>query len=72
MSTITQTVHYRSARNSLLGIDEETNKRLLYAEETEDTYDRENEQSVADLEHKVKQMKKVFEIRHKKKKKIYL
>ena len=47
------------SRRSLLGLDDDSNKRLLYAEETEDVFDRETEVDLERLGHKVAEMKNV-------------
>ena len=44
---------------SLLGLDDDTNKRLLYAEEAEDVFDRETELDIEKLGAKAAEMKDV-------------
>lgn len=45
-----------------MGLDDESNKRLIYAEETEDIFDRETEQDLERLGEKVSAMKDVSNI----------
>ena len=48
---------------SLLGLDDDTNKRLLYAEEAEDVFDRETELDIEKLGAKAAEMKDVRRIK---------
>lgn len=49
----------RVSRRSLLGLDDDTNKRLLYAEESEDVFDRETELDIEKISHKAAEMKNI-------------
>lgn len=42
-----------------MGLDDDANKRLIYAEETEDIFDRETETDLERLSEKVSEMKNV-------------
>ena len=48
-----------TSRRSLLGLDDASNKRLLFAEESEDVFDKETELDLEKLGSKVTEMRNV-------------